>query len=244
MDDIDVGAGCSLAIVGPDTYIGVMNVRIMRTFLACSTVLLVLGHSTWVAADEAAKNSSQAALEPAAIATASATSYTPIPAGSALDVSTAATSKLASDAVELTGGTLKQSGYNISRDAPFAMDVIAVLVRGVGQDEGASLPTQGSVRGDQYNNADKNPAGDPLTRGNLFDNQDGAFLSPAQPQHGGHLLRVSLAVYDRKSGLYVWRGQIERDSLDVDIDSSMQQMVPALLAHFGQSLAPTEVPLK
>jgi hypothetical protein len=69
-------------------------------------------------------------------------------------------------------------------------------------------------------------------------------LTPAEPQQGGHLLRVSLSVDDRKSGLYVWGGQVERDRLNVDGDSSMQQMVPALLAHFGQSLPQTEVPLK
>ncbi len=105
--------------------------------------------------------------------------------------------------------------------------------------------TQGSIRGDQYTNPENdNTHDDPLTQGNFFDNTRGAFLSPAEPQRGGHLLRVSLSVYDRKSGLYVWRGQIERDSLDVDIDSSMQQMIPALLAHFGETLPPTAVPLK
>jgi len=30
----------------------------------------------------------------------------------------------------------------------------------------------------------------------------------------------------------------------VDVDSSIQQMVPALLAHFGQALPPTAIPLK
>ena len=81
-------------------------------------------------------------------------------------------------------------------------------------------------------------------RGNFFDNTRGAFLSPAEPQRGGHLLRVTLSVYDRKSGLYVWRGQIERDSVEVNVDSSIQQMVPALLAHFGEALPPTAVALK
>jgi hypothetical protein len=79
---------------------------------------------------------------------------------------------------------------------------------------------------------------------NFFDNTRGAFLSPAEPQRGGHLLRVTLSVYDRKSGLYVWRGQVERDSLEVNVDSSIQQMVPALLAHFGEALTPTAIPLK
>jgi len=211
----------------------------MRTLLACSAFALLVGQSA-VAQDSSA---TQASLDANAVAIASATSYTPISAGTMLDVSTAASTQLASNAVELTSGTLEQHGYKISRDAPYALDVIAVLVRGVGQDQGVQQPTQGSVRGDEYTNADKDPSTDPLTRGNLFDSSRGALLTPAEPQQGGHLLRVSLSVYDRKSGLYVWRGQVERDTLNVDVDSSMQQMVPALLAHFGQSLPQTEVPL-
>jgi len=219
-----------------------MSMRITRTLLACSAFALLLGQPAL--AQDAASDQAQASLDGNAIAIASATSYTPIAAGSALDVSSAADTELAGDVVELTSGTLKQRGYTISRDAPYALDVIVVLVRGVGQEQNVPRATQGSVRGDEYSNAEDSSAGDPLTQGNFFDNTRGAFLSPAEPQQGGHLLRVSLSVYDRKSGLYVWRGQIERDSLDVDIDSSIQQMVPALLAHFGESLPPTPVPLK
>lgn len=229
-----------LVITGPSTYIGVMTVRSKRTLLVCSAFALLLGQPALVAAQDA----TEASLEPSAVAVASATSYTPVPPGSALDVSSATNSELASDATELTSAALKQQDYKVSRDAPYALDVIAVLVRGVGQDQGVPLPTQGSVRGDQYTNADRSASGDPLTQGNLFDNTRGAILTPAEPQQGGHLLRVSLSVYDRKSGLYVWRGQIERDSLEVDVDSSLQQMVPALLAYFGRSVPQTEIPLK
>lgn len=216
--------------------------RLTRTLLACSVLVLVLGQAA--RAQDLSPEAEQAAVEANAVAIASATAYGPIPAGAALDVSTGLSSELASNAVELTSGTLKQQGYVVSRDAPYALDVTAVLVRGVGQEQNVPRATQGTVRGDAYTNADRSAADDPLTQGNFFDNTRGAFLSPAEPQRGGHLLRVSLSVYDRKSGLYVWRGQVERDSLDVDIDSSMRQMVPALLAHFGQSLAPTTVPLK
>lgn len=216
--------------------------RITRTLLACSAFALLLGQAAL--AQDAAPDLEQASIDANAVAIASATSYTSIPAGVALDVSTALSSELASDAVELTSGALKQHGYAISRDAPYALDVTAVLVRGIGQEQNIPRATQGSVRGDQYTNAEESAANDPLTQGNFFDNTRGAFLSPVEVQRGGHLLRVSLSVYDRKSGLYVWRGQIERDSLEVNIDSSMQQMVPALLAHFDQSLPPTAVPLK
>lgn len=219
-----------------------MGMQMMRTLLACSAFALLLGQPAL--AQDVTPDLEQASIDANAVAIASATTYTPIAAGSTVDVSTAVNSELADDAVELTSGTLKQHGYSVSRDARYALDVIAVLVRGVGQEQNAPRATQGSVRGDEYTNAEKSAASDPLTQGNFFDNTRGAFLSPAEPQHGGHLLRVSLAVYDRKSGLYVWRGQIERDSLEVDVDSSMQQMVPALLAHFGEALPPTEVPLR
>ena len=216
--------------------------NLTRTLLACSAFAVLLGQPAL--AEEPISGNEQASLTADAVAIASATSYKPIAPGSALDISSASNTQLANNAVELTTGTLKQQGYVISRDAPYAIDVIAVLVRGVGQEQKVPRVTQGTIRGDEYTNSDKSAANDPLTQGNFFDNSRGAFLSPAEPQRGGHLLRVSLSVYDRKSGLYVWRGQVERDSLEVDIDSSMQQMVPALLAHFGKSLPPTGIPLK
>jgi hypothetical protein len=219
-----------------------MSKRTTRTLLACSAFALLLGQSAL--AQVAPTEEEEASLGARAIAVASATTYTPIAAGAALDVSAAAGTELAGQAVELTSGTLKQRGYSISRDAAYALDVIAVLVRGVGQEQNPPRAFQGSTRGDEYTDVENhNPSTDPLVQGNFFDNTNGAPLSPAEPQRGGHLLRVSLSVYDRKSGLYVWRGQIERDSIEVDVDSSMQQMVPALLAHFGASLPPTRVPL-
>lgn len=213
----------------------------MQTLLTCSALAL-LGLPAM--AQDSPSNWEQASIDGAAVAIASATSYTPIPAGVAFDVSTPDSSEIASDAVELTSGTLKQSGFKISRDAPYAIDVTAILIRGVGQEQTVPRVTQGTVRGDGYTNPENTTPGDSLTQGNFFDNTRGALLSPAEPQRGGHLLRVTLSVYDRKSGLYMWRGQVERDSLEVDVDSSMQQMLPALLAHFGETLAPTAIALK
>jgi len=219
-----------------------MGMRIMRTLLACSAFALLLGQTAL--AQNVPNDWEQASIDGNAVAIVSATTYTPIPAGAALDVSSADRSQLAGNAVELTSGTLKQGGYAISRDAPYALDVTAVLIRGVGQEQNVPRANQGSTRGDGYTNPENTAPGDSLTQGNFFDNTRGAFLSPAEPQRGGHLLRVTLSVYDRKSGLYVWRGQVERDSLEVAVDSSMQQMVPALLAHFGEALPATAIPLK
>lgn len=219
-----------------------MSMRITRTLLACSAFALLLGQPAL--AQDAPSDWEQASIDGNAVAIVSATTYTSIPAGAALDVSSADGSQLAGNAVELTSGTLKQGGYTISRDAPYALDVTAVLVRGVGQEQNVPRGYQGSTRGDGYTNPENTAPGDSLTQGNFFDNTRGAFLSPAEPQRGGHLLRVTLSVYDRKSGLYVWRGQVERDSVEVNVDSSMQQMVPALLAHFGEALPPTAVALK
>jgi len=219
-----------------------MGMRITWTLLACSAFALLLGQP--VLAQDAPNDWEQASIDGNAVAIASATTYTPITPGAALDVSSADNSELANDTVELTSGTLKQNGFTISRDARYALDVTTVLIRGVGQEQNVPRANQGTTRGDGYTNPENAAPGDDLTQGNFFDNTRGAFLSPAEPQRGGHLLRVSLSVYDRKSGLYVWRGQIERDSVEVDIDSSIQQMVPALLAHFGQALPPTAIPLK
>jgi hypothetical protein len=180
---------------------------------------------------------------PAAVAVASAVSYGPIPPGTPLDVLPASDTELANDAVAQTIQALGAQGYATSPEAPYVLTVDVVLIRAVGQDAGLDRPQEGTQRGDQYTNADKSQSGEPLTRGNLFSSEDGALLSPAQPQTGGHLLRVSFAVYSRQSGLYVWRGQIERDSIGVGPDASLQQMIPALLEHFGNTLAETEIPL-
>jgi hypothetical protein len=208
--------------------------------LAASVMALVLAGTAPSSAQQTAAQDDG----PAAIATASAISYTPIPADAKLDILPADDTDLVNDALDLSVQALSQRGHATSPDAGYVMNISAVLVRGIGQDAGLMRLEEGSKRGDQYTNADKSPYGEPLTAGNLFNSENGAVLSPARPQTGGHLLRISYEVYDRKSGLYVWRGQVERDSLNVDVDSSMQQMVPALLAHFGQSLPQTDVPLK
>ena len=208
--------------------------------LAASLMALVMAGAAPSSAQQTAAQDDDG---PAAIATASAVSYTPIPADAALDMLPADDTDLVNDALELSVQALSQRGHASSPDARYVLNVNAVLVRGIGQDAGLMRLEEGSKRGDQYTNADKSPYGEPLTAGNLFNSEDGAVLSPARPKTGGHLLRVSYEAYDRKSGLYVWRGQIERDSIEVGPDASLQQMIPALLAHFGSSLPQTEVPL-
>lgn len=205
---------------------------------ACGLVLALACAGTVGAQETASQDNG-----PAAVAKASAISYAPLPADTALDIVPASDTELANDAVERTIQALGAQGHPASPDAPYVLNVDAVLVRAIGQDAGLDRPQEGTQRGDQYGNAEKSPSAEPLTRGNLFSSENGALLSPAQPQTGGHLLRVSFAVYNRQSGLYVWRGQIERDSLGVGPDASLQQMIPALLTHFGSTLPETEIPL-
>lgn len=231
---------------GQCTYINDMSTPMRRVLLGWTAAATLLGQAFLGASLCAAQETVAQDLEAgdaATVAVASATSYTPIPAGVTLDIIAAVDTELANDATDLTSGTLATRGYSVSRDADYVVDVAAVLVRGIGQDADRSSPIQGSTRGDAYSNAEKSQSDQPLTEGNLFSSNQGALFNPREQQRGGHLLRVSLSVYDRKSGLYVWRGQIERDSVEVDANSSLAQMVPALLTHFGQGLPPTEVPL-
>jgi hypothetical protein len=213
--------------------------RFMKLSALAATAMALM---TWAMPASAQQTAAQDD-GPAAIAIASAISYRTIPADAPLDILPADDTDLVNDALELSVQALSQRGHPRSSDAGYVVNISAVLVRGVGQDAGLMRLEEGSKRGDQYTNADKSPYGEPLTAGNLFNSEDGAVLSPARPQTGGHLMRVSYEVYDRKSGLYVWRGQIERDSIEVGPDSSLQQMIPALLQHFGASLPQTEVPL-
>ena len=205
--------------------------------LACG-LALALTCSAATAQETASQDSG-----PAAVATASAISYAPIPVNAALDIVPAEDTELANDAMERTIQALAARGHTVSVDAPYVLTVGAVLIRGIGQDAGVARAQEGTKRGDQYTNYDQSQSGEPLTRGNLFSSEDGALWNPAQPNLGGHLLRVSYEVYSRQNGLYVWRGQIERDSLGVGPDASLQQMIQALIAHFGATLEPTEIPL-
>src|SRR5262245_3624189 len=130
-----------------------MAMRLTGILGACSVLALLPGQPAL--AQDASLDLEQASVDANAVAIASATSYTQIPAGAAVDVSTGTNTQLASNAVELTSGTLKQNGFAISRDATYALDVTAVLVRGVGQEQNVPRTTQGSVRGDWYTNAEK-----------------------------------------------------------------------------------------
>jgi hypothetical protein len=185
-------------------------------------------------------------VEPLAFATARAIAYRAIADGAELDVMAANNSELATESADRVALILKQKGFEIRRAAPLAVDVDAVLVRGIRQDQGpapAQGAQQGPVRGDQYAITGQSPADDPLTRGNIFSSEHGALLSPARPHGDGHLLRVSISVYDRQSGRYVWRGSAQRETPQVSVESSLQQMILALLNRFGENLPETTVPL-
>ena len=214
------------------------RVRVFWPLMA-TVIVLALG---WLQAPGSASES----VEPLAFATARAVAYRAIPDGAELDVMAANSSELATESADRVALALKQKGFKVLRAAPLAVDVEAVLVRGIRQDQGpasASGAQQGAVRGDQYMNTGKSPADDPLTRGNIFSSEHGALLSPARPHADGHLLRVSISVYDRQSGRYVWRGSAQRETVQVSAEASLQQMILALLNRFGEDLPETQVPL-
>ena len=216
-----------------------LSSRAARALIACGMMLALGWPQHWAAASEA--------TNPTAVARAGAISYRPIPAGSQLNILPADNSELAIESADSVALILKQKGFKIDEAAALVVDVKAVLVRGASLDQGpapAQGAQQGAVRGDQYTNTGKSPADDPLTRGNLFSSEHGALLSPANPDpHHHHLLHVGISVYDRKTGWYVWRGWADRDSPQVSVESSIQQMILGLLAHFGENLPSTELPL-
>lgn len=154
---------------------------------------------------------------------ANATSYTAIPEGANFDTVAAQDDGLNSTALQLVKDKLVELGHGTDPAAPLVMMVQTDLVRAIDQD----------VRADQ-----------PAAKRNVFSSDDNALLSRKPVPRSGHLLRLSLAVYDRQSGLYVWRGDIARDGVEVNVDRAMSRMVPALLAQLGKSAANMEVPLE
>lgn len=92
---------------------------------------------------------------------------------------------------------------------------------------------------------DRLPSGShALEEGMQFSTQGGTLLNPSQPiNRTDRVFRVSVTVYDRASGVFVWRGTVERGSAETDPAAAMRIMLPAMLDHFGETASGVTVPL-
>jgi hypothetical protein len=154
-----------------------------------------------------------------------AVDYAPIPAGATFEVQTNEDSELSQDAVGRIQSELPNHGYDAQNGAPLVMVVETDLVRGDKQDDPLG---QVHATGDEAE-----------VQARLFSTTQNSLLNPQRPiGSADRLFRISLAVYDRSSGLYVWRGSAMRSNPDIDVDQASHEMISALLGAVGKSVQP------
>jgi hypothetical protein len=99
------------------------------------------------------------------------------------------------------------------------------LVRGQKQDD---------PLGQAY--ADNNGA---KVQARLFSTNQNSLLNPQQNiGSADRLYRISVSVYDRASGLYIWRGSVMRNDPDLDVNKASNEMVAELIATLGRTVHP------
>jgi hypothetical protein len=152
-----------------------------------------------------------------------AVDYAPIPAGSTFEVQ--ADDELSQDAVERVQAALANHGYASGDQASLVMVIDTDLVRGQKQDD-----PFGQVRA---NNDEAE------MQARLFSTSQNSLLNPQQPIGSAErTYRINVSVYDRNTGLYVWRGTAMRNDPNLDVDQASNEMISALIGSVGKTVTP------
>jgi hypothetical protein len=171
----------------------------------------------------------------------SAMSYSPIPPGSSFDTQANDDTAMDHDTVERVNAGLAERGYKVAPSAPYVMIVEADLVRSARQDspgygQGYGFSTDGGTRFDRLGYGSATDS-DRRYDGRLYSKSQTSLLNPNPPvDTSNRTYRISLSVYDRQSGLYVWRGSVNRSDPNLDVNQASVEMVAALLTHLGQTV--------
>ena len=68
-----------------------------------------------------------------------------------------------------------------------------------------------------------------------------SLLNPQQPIGSAErTYRINVAIYDRNSGLYVWRGTAMRNDPNLDVDQASNEMISALIGAVGKTVTPAQ----
>lgn len=154
-----------------------------------------------------------------------AVAYAPIAAGAQFETQMNNDTELDQEALDLVNRALVGRGYGVDSAAPLVMVVETNLVRGQKQDD---------PLGQAY--ADNNGA---KVQARLFSSNGNSLLNPQQPiGSADRLYRISLSVYNRATGLYIWRGSVMRNDPDLDVNKASNEMVSALIATLGRTVKP------
>lgn len=164
-----------------------------------------------------------------------ATAYQPIPAGTAFDTvvqdpSDSFRSSLETTALDRINHELVKRGYQVNNDAALVMLIGTDLIRGASKEETLEDFRGSGDTGFTYEH-------------NLFSNTRRSLLNRPDPDTTPNTFRISLSVYDRKTGLYIWRGSIIRGTSDLTPDKASERMIPAIVAVIGQTVKNRNVPI-
>jgi hypothetical protein len=154
-----------------------------------------------------------------------AVDYAPIPAGSIFEVQ--ADDELSQDAIERVQAELANHGYAAQDQASLVMVIDTDLVRGQKQDD---------PFGQAHANNDE-----AAVQARLFSTSQNSLLNPQQPiGSADRTYRINVSIYDRNSGLYVWRGTAMRNDPNLDVDQASNEMIGALIGSVGKTVAPAQ----
>jgi len=154
-----------------------------------------------------------------------AVDYAPIPAGSIFELQ--ADDDLSQDAVERVRAELANHGYASQDQASLVMVIETDLIRGQKQDD-----PFGQVRANNDEAA---------VNARLFSTSQNSLLNPQQPiGSADRTYRINVSVYDRNTGLYVWRGTAMRSDPNLDVDQASNEMISALVGAVGKTVSPTQ----
>jgi hypothetical protein len=178
-----------------------------------------------LAAGGAQAQSATTGAAPKPVPTVEAVSYGPIPPGSQFETQMNDDSELEQETLDLVNQQLAGRDYGVDNAAPYVMVVETDLVRGQKQDD---------PLGQAY--ADNNGA---KVQARLFSTNQNSLLNPQQNiGSSDRLYRISLSVYDRTSGLYIWRGSVMRNDPELDLNKASNEMVAELIATLGRTVHP------
>ena len=182
---------------------------------------LVLATALSLASGEAVAQAASSAPEPGP--SIQAVDYAPIPAGSIFEVQ--ADDELSQDTVERVQSELANHGYAAQDQASLVMVIDTDLVRGQKQDD---------PFGQAHANNDE-----ATVQARLFSTSQNSLLNPQQPiGSADRTYRINVSIYDRNSGLYVWRGTAMRNDPNLDVDQASNEMIGALIGAVGKTVSP------
>jgi hypothetical protein len=152
-----------------------------------------------------------------------ATAYDEVPAAASFEIRMADDSELSYEIEQLVQANLQRRGYGLAAGSPL---VLTVTTERTEPSADSPWPMQlGASKGG--------------LRMRLFlfgTNSSGLLQDRSEPTAGEY--RVSLSVHDRRTRGYLWRGTATTCQCGQGILASSREMVPALVAAIGRSVAP------